>query len=254
MKQIPNFFTLLNLVFGCLAIVFILQNGITVISTNNGTQFIDIPEKIWMASLFIGLALVVDFLDGFIARFLGASSEMGGQLDSLADLVSFGVAPSMIIYQFLRLGFAQEENALSVSLYWLLPAFLLPCAAAWRLARFNLDKSQSYSFKGLPVPAVGLFIASLPLIYWNVNEAWVGSLLLNKWFLYALVFVFSFLMVSTLPLMAMKFKNFGWKDNWPKYILVLIAIIALALLKWLAIPLIVLVYVILSLLIKNKTV
>ena len=254
MKQIPNFFTLLNLVFGCLAIVFILQNGITVVSGNNGTQFIDIPEQVWMASLFIGLAAVVDFLDGFVARLFGASSAMGEQLDSLADLVSFAVAPAMIIYQFLRLGFAQEENGLSVSLYWLLPAFLLPCAAAWRLARFNLDKSQSYSFKGLPTPAVGIFIGSLPLIYWNVNEPWVSSLLLNKWFLYAMVLMLSFLMVSNLPLMALKFKNFGWKGNWPKYILAIVSIAALVLLKWMAIPVIVLIYVILSLLIKNKTV
>ena len=105
MKQIPNLFTLLNLVFGCLAIIFILQNGITIIADNNGTQLINIPEKIWMASLFIGLAALVDFLDGFIARLFKASSEMGRQLDSLADLISFGVAPGMIIYQFLRLSF-----------------------------------------------------------------------------------------------------------------------------------------------------
>src|SRR5438876_6116429 len=98
MKQIPNLLTLLNLVFGCLAVIFTLQNGITIIADNNGAQLINIPEKIWMASLFIGLAALVDFLDGFIARFFNASSEMGKQLDSLADLVSFGIAPAMIIY------------------------------------------------------------------------------------------------------------------------------------------------------------
>ena len=83
MKHIPNLFTLLNLIFGCLAIIFILQNGITIIADNNGTQLINIPEKIWMASLFIGLAALVDFLDGFIARLFEASSEIGKQLDSL---------------------------------------------------------------------------------------------------------------------------------------------------------------------------
>src|SRR5450432_2179648 len=107
MKQIPNFFTLLNLVFGCLAIVCILQNGIAITADSNGTQLIDMPEKIWMASVFIGLAAVVDFLDGFIARLFNASSEMGKQLDSLADLVSFGVASAMILYQFLRMSFAR---------------------------------------------------------------------------------------------------------------------------------------------------
>ena len=100
MKQIPNLFTLLNLIFGCLAIVSILQNGITIAVDNNGAQLMAMPEKIWMASLFIGLAAVVDFFDGFIARLFKASSEMGKQLDSLADVVSFGVAPGMIIYQF----------------------------------------------------------------------------------------------------------------------------------------------------------
>ena len=219
MKQIPNLFTLLNLVFGCLAIVFTLQNGIMITVDAQGTELVYIPEKIWMASLFIGIAAVVDFLDGFVARLFKASSEMGKQLDSLADVVSFGVAPGMIIYQFLRLSFAQGEGGLDTSLLWLLPAFILPCAAAWRLARFNLDTSQSFSFKGMPVPAVGIFVASLPLIYWNVNEAWAQELLLNKWFLYALVVILSWLMVSNIPLMSLKFKDFSVKNNWPKYLL-----------------------------------
>ena len=219
---------------------------------SEGTELLYIPEKIWMASLFIGLAAVVDFLDGFVARLFKVSSEMGKQLDSLADLVSFGVAPGIIIYQFLRLSFAQNEGGLDVSLLWLLPVFILPCAAAWRLARFNLDTTQSYSFKGMPVPAVGIFVASLPLIYWNVNEDAIRNLLLNKWFLYGLVLLLSWLMVSTLPLMALKFKDFSLKNNLPKYLLVVIAIAAVLILKWLAVPLIVLAYVLISLLFKNK--
>ncbi len=250
MKHIPNIFTLLNLFFGCLAIVFTLQNGIMITLDADGTQLLDIPEKIWMASLFIGIAAVVDFLDGFVARLFKATSEMGKQLDSLADVVSFGVAPGIIIYQFLRLSFAQDVTGVDVSLLWLLPAFILPCAAAWRLARFNLDTTQSHSFKGMPVPAAGIFVASLPLIYWNVNEEWSQNLLLNKWFLYGVVVVLSWLMVSKLPLMALKFKNFGLKDNLPKYLLVVIAIVAFLLLKWLAIPLIILAYVLLSLVFK----
>jgi CDP-diacylglycerol--serine O-phosphatidyltransferase len=253
MKQIPNLFTLLNLVFGCLAIVFILQNGILITVDAGGTELLYIPEKIWVASLFIGLAAVVDFLDGFVARLFKASSEMGKQLDSLADLVSFGVAPAMIFYQFLRLSFAQEEGGLDVSLLWLVPVFILPCAAAYRLARFNLDTSQSYSFKGMPVPAVGFFVASLPLIYWNVTDETIRNLLLNKWFLYGLVLTLSGLMVSTLPLMALKFKDYSLKNNLPKYLLVAIAIVSVILLKWLAPPVIVLAYVLLSLFFKNKT-
>jgi CDP-diacylglycerol--serine O-phosphatidyltransferase len=260
MKNIPNLFTLLNLVFGCLAIVSIMQAGLEpmfdkdglAVTNELGIQYLQLPEKIWMASLFIGIAAVVDFLDGFVARLFKASSEMGKQLDSLADVVSFGVAPAMIIYQFLRFSFAQEEDGLDKSIVWLLPAFILPCAAAWRLARFNLDTSQSYSFKGMPVPAAGIFVASLPLIYWNINEDWAKELLLNKWFLYGVILILSWLMVSKLPLMALKFKNFGIKDNLPKYLLGAIAIIAVLILKWLAIPLVVLAYVLISLLFKNK--
>lgn len=253
MKQIPNLFTLLNLVFGCIAIIFTLQTGIIITADSDGAPLLEIPEKIWMASLFIGLAALVDFLDGFVARLFKASSEMGKQLDSLADLVSFGVAPAIIFYQFLRLSFAQEEDGLDISILWLLPSLLLPCAAAYRLARFNLDNSQSYSFKGLPVPSVGLLVASLPLIYWNVNEAWVIKLLLNKWFLYGLILFLSYLMISSLPMMSLKFKDFTLKNNWLKYLLAIITIITAITLKWLAIPVIIICYVLLSLAFKTKT-
>lgn len=253
MKQIPNIFTLLNLVFGCLAIVFTLQNGIIATSDETGSPLLVVPEKIWLASLFIGLAAVIDFLDGFVARLLNAGSEMGKQLDSLSDLVSFGVAPGMIAYQFLRLSVARGEDGLDASYIWLLPAFILPAAAAWRLARFNLDNSQAYSFKGMPVPTVGLFFASLPLIYWNVNEEWVLRLLLNKWFMLGLILLFSWLMVSSIPLMSLKFKDFSFKNNMPKYLLALVSLAAIFLLKWLAVPAIVAAYVLVSLLFKNKT-
>jgi CDP-diacylglycerol--serine O-phosphatidyltransferase len=252
MKQIPNLFTLLNLLFGCLAIVAVLQNGIIINVNAEGTELLDVPEKIWMASLFIGIAAVIDFLDGFVARLFNATSDMGKQLDSLADVVSFGVAPGMIIYQFLRLSFAKDPAGVETGLIWLVPAFIIPCAAAWRLARFNLDSTQTYHFKGMPVPAVGLLVASLPMIYFYSNEQWVIDLLLNKWFLYGLVVLLSWLQVSTLPLMAMKFKDYTVKNNLPKYLLLGVAVIAIVLLKWLAVPVIILAYVLLSLLFKNK--
>ena len=252
MKQIPNIFTLLNLFFGCLAIVAILQNGIIIQYSAGEPIYINIPEKIWMASAFIGLAAVVDFLDGFVARLFNAVSPMGKQLDSLADVVSFGVAPSMILYQFLRLSLAGEENGIDASFIWLAPAFIVACAGAWRLARFNIDDSQSFGFKGVPIPAVGLVVASLPLIYWNNQTEMITSLLLNKWFLYGVVIVLSGLMVSTLPMMALKFKDFNIKNNIPKIILVAIAIIAAILLQWLAVPIVFLAYIILSLLFKQQ--
>lgn len=263
MKNIPNFFTLLNLVFGCLAIIFTLQQNILLLPLDgdgnivyNHAQFQQLsntPEKIWLASLFIGLAAVVDFADGFIARLLRTEGAMGKQLDSLADMVSFGVAPGLIIWYFLRLSFAQQSGGLDITLLSLLPALVLPCAAAWRLAKFNLDSSQAFSFKGLPVPAVGMLIASFPLIYWNIDAQWVSSLFRNSWFLYAITLLCSWLMVSNLPMMALKFKDFSIQNNLPKYLLAVIAVAAVLLLKWLAIPAIILAYVILSLLFKTKS-
>lgn len=252
MKQIPNLFTLLNLVFGFMAIIVILQNGITMAAGPAGEYLVDMPEKIWLASLFIAIAAVVDFLDGFVARLLKAGSEMGKQLDSLADVVSFGVAPGLIMYQFLRLSFAREESGLDTSILWLLPAVLIPCAAAYRLARFNIDPGQSYGFKGVPVPAVGLVVASLPLIYWYTGSETVLSLLLNKWILYGIILLLSFLMVSTLPIMALKFKDYTLKNNLPKLLLLAVAIIAAITLKWAAMPVVFLVYIIVSLALKNR--
>lgn len=252
MKQIPNLFTLLNLVFGCLAIVCTLQNGIAIQYNPEGAQFIDIPEKIWLASMFIGLAAVVDFLDGFVARMFGATSEMGKQLDSLADVVSFGAAPSMIIYQFLRMSYAHEETGVDVSWWLLAPAFILAAASAYRLAKFNLDNSQQYGFKGIPTPAMGLLIASFPLIYWHAENEKITNLLLNKWFLYAVIAVLSWLMVSNIPMLAMKFKNFSVKSNLPKFILLIIALLAAIFLHWVAVPVVFVAYIILSLVFKNQ--
>lgn len=253
MKQIPNLFTLLNLIFGCLAIVAVLQNGITIQYDPEGTQLVDIPEKIWLASLFIGMAGLVDFLDGFVARLFNATSELGKQLDSLADVVSFGVAPAMIIYQFLRLSYAHQEDGLDISYIWLSPAFVLAGAAAYRLGKFNLDASQQYGFKGVPTPAVGLLVASFPLIYWFHADTRAAELLLNKWFLYAVVLVLSWLMVSSLPLMALKFRSSSLSDNWPKLLLLLIALTCILLLHWLSVPVIFIAYILLSLVIKKQT-
>jgi CDP-diacylglycerol--serine O-phosphatidyltransferase len=253
MKQIPNLFTLLNLFFGCCAIVFTLQNGITHYFSDQGEYFVSFPEQLVMASLFIGLSAVVDFLDGFVARLFKASSEMGKQLDSLADAVSFGAAPGIILYQFLRMSFAQQPDGLDVNIGWLLPAFIVPCAAAWRLAKFNLDDSQQYGFKGMPTPAAGLLIASLPLIFTFGNQPAINDLLANKWVLYAIIVLVSYLMVSNIPLMALKFKDFSLKGNLPKIILLVVAVLGAVLLKWLAVPVVFILYIIVSLAFKNKT-
>jgi CDP-diacylglycerol--serine O-phosphatidyltransferase len=251
-KQIPNLFTLLNLFFGCMAIIATVQTGLTVSVDASGQQTVEIPEKIYWASIFIAIAAVVDFFDGFIARALKASSEMGKQLDSLADVVSFGVAPGMIVFEFLRRSFAAQENGLDINMLWLMPAFIIPCAGAYRLARFNIDASQSTGFKGVPIPAAGLLIASFPLIYWFSNSEWQVSLLQNKWFWYAVIVTVSYLMVSTLPMLALKLKEFSIKKLLPFIILLAVIIVSALLFGWMSVPVSFLAYVILSLAFSKK--
>ena len=252
MKQIPNIFTLLNLFFGCLAIIVTLQSGISLVHTADGVQMMNMPEAIFMAALYIGLAAVVDFFDGFIARLFKAQSAMGKELDSLADVVSFGVAPGMIIYQFLRLSVARQEDGMDASFAWLLPALILPCAAAWRLAKFNTDDTQHFSFRGVPTPAVGVLVASFPMVFWGSNAAALIDLFLNKWLWYAIVLLLGYLMISDIPIMSLKFKSYAFKDNIPKIILLGIGIVLVILFQWLAVPLIFIAYILLSLLLKNK--
>jgi CDP-diacylglycerol---serine O-phosphatidyltransferase len=252
MKQIPNLFTLLNLVCGFIAIIFILQTGQSILYIDGeGYTQVNLPEKITWGALLIFAAAIVDFLDGFVARLFKATSEMGKQLDSLADVVSFGVAPGLILYQLLRISFAGGEGGLDVSIAFLLPAVLIPCAAAWRLAKFNLDTEQQFSFKGLPTPAAGLAIASLPLIIW-FPVFQIQTLLINKWIIYSIILILSLLMVSNLPLMSLKFKDKGLKNNLSKLILIVVGIGSAILLKWLAVPVILVAYVLLSLLFKKS--
>ncbi|HMG84003.1 MAG TPA: CDP-alcohol phosphatidyltransferase family protein [Ferruginibacter sp.] len=261
-KQIPNIFTLLNLFFGCIAIVLALQTKNINISMNDElTSSFNIPESIPAAALFLFAAAIVDFLDGFVARLFKASSEMGKQLDSLADVVSFGVAPGVILYQLLRMSYMREEDGLDKSILLLLPAFIYSCAAAYRLAKFNLDASQAYGFKGLPTPAAGLLIASFPLIlhFGNVFPAInsfmadnVNDWMVNKWLLYGLIVFLSWLMVSNIPLMALKFKDFKPKNNLPILLLAGITLVAGIVLQWFAVPIVFIAYIILSLALKNK--
>jgi CDP-diacylglycerol--serine O-phosphatidyltransferase len=252
MKNVPNIFTLLNLFFGCIAIICILQNGITIINTNDGTQYADIPEKLWLAPIFIGLAALVDFLDGFLARLFKQTSALGRELDSLADVVSFGVAPGMILYQFLRMSFMGQENGADISMIWLMPAFVLPCAAAYRLAVFNLDTTQSKSFKGVPVPAAGLMVASLPIIYWTRNSSLVLTILLNKWYLYLIILFLSALMISRVPMLSMKVSGKQDPQTFPRITLFVLSLISVIFLHWLAVPVIFLFYIIISLAFKNR--
>lgn len=253
MKHLPNLFTLLNLIFGCIAIVCILQTGETIVLLDQyGASQVYLPEKIWIGALFIFGAAVIDFLDGFLARALKASSAMGAQLDSLSDVVSFGVAPGMILYQLLRIGYAQDEGGLDVPVLALLPAFVFTAAVAWRLARFNITiAEQSDSFRGVPSPAAGLVVASFPLIifyrYFNLQ-----SFLINPWVLYAIIALLSFLMLTNRRFMALKFKTFSFGSNRMNYMLLAVALASILLLKWMAVPVIFIVYLALSFFSKEK--
>ena len=246
MKQVPNLFTLLNLFFGCIAITFIMQTSTGIVSLDEaGATEVIFPERMAFGALFIFFAAAVDFFDGFFARMLKASTDKGKQLDSLSDVVSFGVAPGMIIYQLLRLGFAQEENGLNTSLAFLLPAFIFTCAVAWRLAKFNVSTNQSDSFIGVPSPAAGLVVASFPLIIWYEYFG-LQRYFINVWLLYAVIIVLSFLMVCNRNFLAIKFKDYSVKNNLLKYVLIGISVICLIALQWFAIPVIFILYLIFS--------
>lgn len=247
-QQIPNCFTLINLFLGATAILYILQPGLTYHAEGDG--LVTIPEKMMIASWLIFAAALVDFLDGFVARWMNQCSEMGKQLDSLADVVSFGVAPGLMVLQFLRFSYASTEGGLDISMAYLLPALLIPCAGAFRLARFNLDQSKSTGFKGIPIPAAGILVASFPLVNWYATDAWILDLLLNKWLWYGLILLLSAGMVSTVPMLALKFSGLTFKKILPFLLILAVALPIAFLFGWLAISAGFIAYVILSLLFK----
>lgn len=229
-KHIPNAITCCNLLSGCISIVLMFNGYATA------------------AGVMIFIAAVFDFFDGFAARLLKAYSPLGAQLDSLSDVVSFGVAPSFIIYHYLNqivsfeiLGF----NALPFV------AFFLAVFAALRLAKFNIDDRQTTSFIGLPTPAMGLFVASLPFTLQNEKLAFMGGHMTNPYFLIAIVAIFSYLMVSEIPFFSLKIKNLKFKENIHIYILAVFAVVAFIFLKWAAIPFVMLFYIIESMFVRN---
>lgn len=194
-----------------------------------------------MAAYFIWLAAFFDFFDGLSARALHAHSNIGGELDSLADVVSFGVLPAYILFALL-------ESGLSESLEWLaFAAFLVAAFSAVRLAIFNVDTRQTSSFIGLPTPANALLISALPLSATPLMRDLVG----NPYLLLALVAVLSYLLVARVELMAFKFKNYRWKENRFKYIFMLTSLALVLILNILAIPLVIILYVILSVVKKS---
>lgn len=220
-RHIPNFLTCCNLFCGCLGVVFVLNGNLN------------------SAAYFVWIACVFDFFDGFAARMLKVSSPIGKELDSLADMVSFGLLPAIVMFVML-----QDSNSYG---YAYLPylAFSIAIFSALRLAIFNIDETQRDSFKGLPTPANALFITSLPLLTGNM-----AMLLFEPWILCVIVLISSYLLVSGIPLFALKFKNFTWKENRIRFTFLILSVLLLSLLKLAALPVIILLYVALSLGVK----
>lgn len=235
-KHIPNFITLLNLFFGCCAIVATFQQGTRASIDEAGSMIIEIPEQLYYASMFIGIAALVDFFDGFVARLLNVHSELGKQLDSLADVVSFGVAPAAIVFQFLKLSLANDINAMSHNSILLAPAFIIAMAGAYRLGRFNLDQDQKSFFKGVPIPMIGILTAAFPLIYWQVQIPFVSQLLLSPVFWYVYILLVSYLMIIKTPMLALKSLSGKKKLVLPLMLVGLEITLTAVFFKWWAVP------------------
>lgn len=242
MKQhIPNTLTLLNLFCGSIAVIFAIDN-----------HFI-------AASLFVFLGIFFDFFDGFAARKLHVQSELGLQLDSLADMVTSGLVPGIIMYKLLALTVNTSDNVdhnWSSNTDWfdfnlpILPllGLFITLASAYRLANFNLDTEQQSYFKGLPTPANTLLIVSLPLIMEFQNNDFINAIILNKWFLIGLTLLSCYLLNSNIKLFALKFKDWSFKTNSTRYIFIMFCIVLLIVLQFAAIPAIILLYIIMSIL------
>lgn len=232
-KHIPNFITLLNLFCGCIASVFAVMN------------------QLEFAAIFVFLGIFFDFLDGLAARLLNVKSDLGVQLDSLADMVTSGVVPGIVMFQLLNMA---QKGGWNLDLFGmhsevgLLPlfGFIITLASAYRLAKFNIDEDQATSFIGLPTPANTLLILSLPMILYYQNTPTLNAIILNQWFLIGLSLVSAYLLNSNIALFALKFSSWGFKENGLKYLFLIGSLVLLLTLKFLAVPFIIVAYILTS--------
>lgn len=239
-KQIPNLITSLNLLCGCIAVFFAIGGDLIT------------------ASVFVFLGIFFDFFDGLAARLLKAHSDVGLQLDSLADMVTSGVAPGIVMVQLFSEALTGSpmditslfsESSWNQSFYNYIPftGLLVTVASAYRLAKFNVDTRQTSSFIGLPTPANALLIFSLPLIlHFQYSEA-AENIILHPWFLIALTLVSCVLLNMEVPLFGLKFKTWGFKENAIRYLFLIACLVLLLTLHFVAIPVIILLYILISL-------
>lgn len=237
-KNIPNVITLLNLFSGCVGIV----------AACYGYHF--------EAAIFVGIAAIFDFFDGFVARLLKVQSELGKQLDSLADLISFGLLPSFII--FFLLCRAPNLPGISIGNIPIIPflAFFIAIFSALRLAKFNIDTRQTYYFIGLPTPANAVFFASFALIEefpGNLFEIIIPTDFLYNWVVLSIgVVLFSLLLISEIPLFSMKFKQYSFKKYFLQSLFLIISLILLTFLWFWALPVIIIFYIVISLIARKN--
>ena len=227
--QIPNIITLLNLLSGCIAAVYAF-NG----------QFL-------YAFLFVSLGIFLDFFDGFFARMFNVSSELGLQLDSLADMITSGFVPGLIMYKMLQN--TLYGHGLPEAFAFL--GFIVTLGSCYRLANFNIDTRQTDSFIGLPTPANALFLLSLPLVLANTDSMLLLQLLVNPWVLLAVICFSAYILNAEIPLFSLKFKKFSWAKHKLQIFFLSASLILLILLQFAAIPLIIIGYVLLSV-VSNK--
>ena len=238
-NYIPNAITLTNLFLGCLATVFAVKGHLEI------------------AAFLVFAGILCDFFDGLAARALKVQSAIGIQLDSLADLITCGLAPGVVLFQLLSitaentlvLHYGSDWNTASVEIALLpLVGFLVTLASAYRLAKFNIDEDQLTSFTGLPTPANALFILSFPLILEYQDNDLINSIILNPWFLISVTLVSALMLNARVKLFALKFSDWSFTANATKYIFLLLSLVLLVVLRFAAIPLIIVLYVVLSVL------
>lgn len=240
-KYVPNVLTTLNLVCGLISVTLVLQHNLA------------------LAAVFIFIAAAFDYLDGTAARLLKAYSELGKQLDSLADLVSFGVAPGLIIFQLLSFHCTNGCNILE---QWnVIPylALLIPVCSALRLAKFNIDLRQEINFIGLPTPANAIFFASIPMILqiqYNIHTFikldFMAALFSDPRVLAAITVFFSYLLISDFRMFSMKFKSMSWRENQHRYIILILSLVLLLIFSISAVPMVFLAYLLLSVVYQKK--
>lgn len=218
-KHIPNLLTISNLICGCIALYFTFQG-----------------ELVFTAYL-IGLAAIFDFMDGAAARFLNVSNPIGKELDSLADMISFGLVPGAVVFHLL------EESPLSQYSFM---ALIIPIFSAYRLAKFNVDENQNENFIGLPTPANCLVFVSIPLITTFNSESTIAYLFEIPEILLIITILMSLALVSRVNMFSLKFKNLKFQDNKFRFFLITMSIILLTWLEFSAIPIIILLYIMIS--------